>query len=1209
MLTIKFDQLGYHTPKTRLDQKPEASRLPPNYHNNTDARGFGNVGTPLADRICLVSLNSTASSPTSREQLGGKGMFLQRMVEIGLPVPPFKCATKQMVNALEQYPFDTVRLARYLPEIVAKLEADTSLADIKQYLQTLPPSEQAKKNKWLAGLTQFVASDDFYEQVKDSQAARDIRALRAQLGKPSTPLIVRSSGINEDNYGDAQAGKYLSEVQGEDDVLRTCLKVMASSYRPEVCAGGAPQPMALILQQCIDCQYGGVVMSYQSLQDDTVRVEYTSGQPRGAVAGHYGTTPHRIDIVRKKGTDHPQYFPGTVSSHFILRKNSANSGYTEIEIDVGAQSDSDRQRLTNGQISSVMQMVRMLEGLLGCPIDAEIAVDHLGQVFLLQARPITRLSGGMDFAMPPPAPEKTLASGIGVSEGYCTGPLWLATNQAIDSMPEGAIVVARHGEVWMLEPQYLKRAAGFVFATGGTNDHVAITLRQAEKPCLLAGDQYPAVADYDSKQATLAYARFNGTPDAFVVTGDITGRLASHRCLSSAFSDVPSAQAVASRDDLSPPDGTFSQVATAFRWLTDQNARLLAFFAPGGGLDCLANPIKLSMSAQRAEILAVTQDNINLLIRGAQAMLDGYQAFLQLANGRPFYDLKSMRHELPQLDARFERLQQTIKSELESVILPLQASAGQQQVSQGSFRQWVAACHQLQASLQALDPRRAEQISSIHELIFILHQRFVKALGLVAVASGQGRKLSSEEGITYLDFTLPGEETGLLRPSGKALIEKIGYPGSTVVSMADALIANIKNLNHICSIELLEKAEGGKGRTLRLKFSDQFDNHISGKLKRMWFLTQLLRAIEFDKAGSMQLSSNPVTGHLIVECSHMASTETLHDAFEKLMTVFSDLDDLDINLDKVDIFAGAQWSFNLFAQIISRDLQTEADKFAFRLCLFSINFRQYYCLNHTPGYYPLLSKQLQQLIDYSRKLSTSKHNFREVLLSDEIDEITRKELLQYFLLIKPEIATPMIEDVYSELHKKYFVVKPSHSGHLEFSIEPDQLLTSDKEEFKRVLLEHGLKYASQQVRSDKDVVLPTMAKHASDLKYVSEELKNDKDVVLAAVSRSPFELEYASPELQDNDEVVMAAIAQHPGALGSASERIRSDKKILQIVTDRHESHLARASKTVLNDREYLLDLIERNPDVYKVVPYRFSYDEEFIRLAVERNPKVKEFL
>ena len=293
MLTTKFNKLGYQTPPIRLDQKSEDPQPSKRYHD-TGTPNIGTVGTSgksLAKRICRVSLDSADSSPTSREQLGGKGMFLQHMVEAGLPVPPFKCATTKVVNALEQHPLDTVRIARYLPEIAPKLKAETSLAEIKQHLQTLPPSEQTKRDKWLAGLTQFVASDDFYEQVKDSQAARDIRALRAQLGEPSTPVIVRSSGINEDNLGDAQAGKYLSEVQGEDDVLRTCLKVMASSYRPEVCAGGAPQPMALILQQCIDCQYGGVAMSYQSLQDDTIRVEYTSGQPKGAVAGLYGTTP------------------------------------------------------------------------------------------------------------------------------------------------------------------------------------------------------------------------------------------------------------------------------------------------------------------------------------------------------------------------------------------------------------------------------------------------------------------------------------------------------------------------------------------------------------------------------------------------------------------------------------------------------------------------------------------------------------------------------------------------------------------------------------------------------------------------------------------------------------------------------------------------------------------------------------------------------
>ena len=1246
MSPIRFDKSGYQTPTINPNQKPEARRSPQRYQGDIDAHGIETADRSLAKRICRVSLDSADSSPTSREQLGGKGMFLQRMVEADLPVPPFKCATTEVVNALEQHPLDTVRLAPYLPEIAAKPEAKTSLANIKQYLQTLPPSEQAKRDNWLQGLTQFVASDDFYKQVKDSEAAKHIRKLRTELGKPSTPVIVRSSGINEDNYGDAQAGKYLSEVQGGDDVLRTCLKVMASSYRPEVCAGGAPQPMALILQQCIDCQYGGVAMSYQSLQDDTVRVEYTSGQPRGAVAGHNGTTPHRIDIARKKeGADDPQYFPGTVSSHFILRKNRTNNGYMETEIDdVGAQSDgritdcfmfccsssrraqsddrlTDDQtdgRLTDDQIASLMQMVRMLEDLLGCPVDIEFGIDHLGQVFLLQVRPITRLSGGMDFAMPPPAPEETLVSGIGVSEGYCTGPLWLANkqglvnNQAIDSMPEGAIVVAEHGQEWMLEPDLLKRAAGFVLATGGTNDHVAITLRQAEKPCLLVGDQYPAVADHDSKQATLAYARFNGAPAAFIVTGDLTEKLASHSTASSAFSDVPSAQAVASPDDLLPPDGTFSQVATAFRWLTDQNARLLAFFALDGGLDCLANPIKLSMSAQRSEILAVTQDNINLLILGAQAMLDGYQTFLQLAGDSRADELKLSRDELAVVIPRFETLKQKIKSGLDSVALPMKAGE-EAQVSPGMFRQWIEDCHQLRRYLHEFCPLwMAINVRSVHDLVYLVHRGFVRVLAPVTLASGQGKiSRSSEKYITYFDYTSPEQGAGLLSPSCKTAIEKLNCK-ATVASMDDALIVNLELGNHQSIIELLDCAEGVKGRTLRLTFSDLFStpdgSDSPGALKRMWFLVQLLRAIELgENVGGMTQSCNAEAGNITVELPQMKSRQAMHEAFEKLVPVLSELRDADHNLRDTSLFEDDQWSFNLLAQRLGSDF-SEADRLAFEQCLFSLaygdeDFRTFY-------YYKLLDKHFQQFIDYVGQLSKAGNNPREMLMSEEICEETKHKLLHHLFIFKPGIATPIFEHMYRYLQNQYFVIKSFWSNRPKFLIEPGRALSEDKEEVKSVLLEHGLRYASQQVRNDKDVVLPTIEARPDDLLYASEELKNDKDVVLAAVKKQGYLLQYAGLKPQDDVEVVKAAIAVYTPAIWDASYRVRSVISVIEMVINKGGiGYLSSASESILSDREFLLELIKCDHSAYAYASECLKRCRKFNKAAIKVNPRVREYV
>ena len=948
-------------------------------------------------------------------------------------------------------------------------------------------------------------------------------------------------------------------------------------------------------------------MSYQSLQDDTVRVEYTSGQPRGAVAGQYGTTPHRIDITRKEGADHPQYFPGTVSSHFILRKNSTNNGYTETEIgDVGAQSDGGGPRLTDDQIASLMQMVRRLEDLLGCPVDIEFGIDHLGQVFLLQVRPITRLSGGMDFAMPPPEPEETLASGIGVSEGYCTGPLWLATNQATESMPEGAIVVAQHGEVWMLEPDVLKWAAGFVFATGGTNDHVAITLRQAEKPCLLADGQYPALTAHNREQATLACARFNGVPCAFVVTGDLTEKLISHRSSSPANFDVP-LEPVASADELSPPEGTFSQVTTGFRWLTDQNARLLAFFAPGGGLDCLAHPVKLSMSAQRSEILAATQTRIQQLTQGAQALLDGYQAFLQLGGDSNAPGLKLLRDELPQFNTRFETLKQTIRSGLESVTLPLRAG-DELPVSPETFRQWTIACHQLHSSLQALHPLKADRIRSIHDLIFALHDRFVSALAPVTLASGQGEV--SKKWATYIDCTPPNKEALLLTPSCKAVIEKLEV-SATVVAMVDALLINLELGEHVSLIELLEHAEGGKGRTLRLKFSDEFfkpdGSDDLGKLKRMWFLAQLLRAIELGKdAGSMRLSCNAVAREIIIEYTKMISMQAANDALEKMLAVLDWFWCIDCHLMGVALFEGDRWNFDLLAQRINRDLSAEADSFAFRLCLFSLS---YYLSHNTPVFYPLLNDHHQQLIDRGRWLgkckSKSKRNLREALMSDEIGENTRKELLNYLLFVSPAIVSSMVEVVYGDLQDQYFVFKPSPSCKPEFYIQPSQLPPVNKQKVKRLLLEHGLKYASQRVRGDKEVVLPAIAAHAADLEYVSEELKNDKDVVMAAVTQEGCLLECASPKLQDDDEVVTAAIKQHPISFIYASERIRGDKNIIKTVIANDVDILAKASKTVLNDRRFLLELIEDYPRAFKSAACELKSDEDFIRSSIQRNPEV----
>ena len=191
------------------------------------------------------------------------------MQKAGLPVPPFCTVDTRMTKAIEDLPVDTNLLKAYIPALEELSAQNLSLTDIKSWISSFSSEETDKRKQCLEALSEFIVSDDFYQQLARQKVAGEISFLYNRLFPHSQPVIVRSSGVTEDNYGDAQAGRYKSVVHKGKDILRSCLEVMASSYKPEVCPQGIPQPMAIILQKCIDCRFGGVVMSYSSLKDNT----------------------------------------------------------------------------------------------------------------------------------------------------------------------------------------------------------------------------------------------------------------------------------------------------------------------------------------------------------------------------------------------------------------------------------------------------------------------------------------------------------------------------------------------------------------------------------------------------------------------------------------------------------------------------------------------------------------------------------------------------------------------------------------------------------------------------------------------------------------------------------------------------------------------------------------------------------------------------
>ncbi len=100
----------------------------------------------------------------------------------------------------------------------------------------------------------------------------------------------------------------------------------------------------------------------------------------------------------------------------------------------------------------------------------------------------------------------------------------------------------------------------------------------------------------------------------------------------------------------------------------------------------------------------------------------------------------------------------------------------------------------------------------------------------------------------------------------------------------------------------------------------------------------------------------------------------------------------------------------------------------------------------------------------------------------------------------------------------------------------------------------ALKYASVELKANRDVVLTAVKQNGDALQFASVSLKNDEDVVLYAVTQNGNALQFASERLKASRDVVLAAVKQNGNALQFASEPLRGD--IIVVFTAMNASEL-----------------------------------------------------
>lgn len=897
--------------------------------------------TPSRERILRVTGNGISSgvdeqrkpmqanpliTPTQcspiRQRMGGKGQFLDLMHKAGIPVPAFYAIETQLLQSVEELPIRLELLRKYLPGAV-EIDADLSLAAVKQMIVGYDAINQAK---WLgAPLSQLMTSDEFVQQVAALPAAVTIRERYQQLiaSDPSQPVIVRSSGVNEDDYGNAQAGKYDSVVHGAGDIVKTCLQVLASGYQPAL--GGAVQPMAVIIQLYLDCRFGGVVISHQSLQDDTITIEYAPGQPRGAVAGNTGITPHRYQVERQSGK--VRWRKGHIRRWFELRKRP--DGCTEEEVSREARAKKPGKKLPRSVLKQLQRHIVQLEDMIGCPVDIEFAVDRSDRLYLVQVRPVTSLAGGASFTCRPP--DEYLCTGQLVSEGLSAGPLLWLDRPPAKPVPGGAIIQAGHAEDWMLEPAFLNRAGGFVFRYGGNNDHAAITLRQAGKPCLVG--EFKQMTH--GEPVTLVGGNFAGTSGAYLLSGNQGEQWRGQH----AAMDLDYTSALAAVDSYKQSVPTFCSPDQGFQWLQAQNARLLNYFLPMRLMHQCLTPGQskaLSMSGRRTEVLRAFKTEMEHFFADARALLDGYQHFLQLADGSE-PAIKKLMGELQPLRDSLAAIQARAMSQETALTDPDRPV---------SFVQWLKDAQGLKNSLQRLNlPDHPGQITTVHDFIYFIHRRFTEALESVTIHSGQGN-IKKAGCVTITCFPAPANGKNLLTDSLLRAVRAMNAFYVKVLDMRSACIVNAQLGGHMCSLEMFEQAETGQGGRLRLVFTDRIDLEElrvhQGKLKRIWFVAHFILSMS---GAGVKISLNPSTAALTVEMPYIESTQVMQQTFLTLTRLLAFVNNLDAAVVTNITGSDEAWDFVTVRKMIDKSTDSlEDNHWPYKVCLLNQGTR-----GHEPG--------------------------------------------------------------------------------------------------------------------------------------------------------------------------------------------------------------------------------------------------------------------
>ncbi len=297
-------------------------------------------------------------------------------------------------------------------------------------------------------------------------------------------FAVRSSATGEDG-ADSFAGQFRSVLNVPRDRIADAYKEVCASLFEERAiryrlAKGIPQDetlaMAALVLEMVPVFASGVLYTLDPSDPEADRSVVTAVLGLGKYAVDGTVEPDVYLLDRREN--------GALLKQTVARKHLRLAA---VPHEAGVRSEGVPSELRNApclneeSLRRLYEVSQIIERHFQGPQDMEWAVDERGCISILQARP---LAVAEEMGRPVvEVDEKPVLTGDALNGGVASGPVVIARDKRITTVPAGSVLVLK-----TMDPEFAKLVplvSGMVVEMGSTATHLATVAREFQKPTLI----------------------------------------------------------------------------------------------------------------------------------------------------------------------------------------------------------------------------------------------------------------------------------------------------------------------------------------------------------------------------------------------------------------------------------------------------------------------------------------------------------------------------------------------------------------------------------------------------------------------------------------------------------------------------------------------------------------------------------------------------